>query len=68
MSTLLMIRKSILITTFGLTSINKKLSSKYLFLLFLADTEKIETTILYIFRVVPLIFCALILVFLYFET
>ena len=46
MSTLFMIRKDILSTMSGLTSINKKLSSKNLFLLFLFDREKIEITIL----------------------
>ncbi len=40
-----MVKKGILSTMFGLTSANKKLSSKNLSLPSLSNTEKVETTI-----------------------
>lgn len=46
MSTLLIIKKSIIIITSGLTLVNKKLFLKNLTLLFLSNMKKMETTIL----------------------
>ena len=56
MLTLLMIRKSILKTIFGLTLANKKFVLKNLSFSSLFDMEKIKTIISYISRVVPFIF------------
>ena len=60
MSTLLILRKEILIIISSLTLINKKLFLKNLSLLSLSNTKKIETTIVYI-GIITIIFIIIIL-------